>query len=168
MAENIYDMSSRTRSKVIKRMKLGCFNCGWDKAHCDIHHIVPSSAGGLDSHDNLTVLCPNCHRLAHENKITKFVSFEEKIGDGWKAFSNVKGTPKKISLDGQRKSAATIKQKAETAALDMIKKVKESGIDVSKYGWVSKFSTLYGVKHQYVTRLIKKYDPSFYKLCFKK
>jgi 5-methylcytosine-specific restriction endonuclease McrA len=42
-----------------------CEKCGWDKATCDRHHVVPLSAGGDDSPDNIIVLCPNCHRLAH-------------------------------------------------------------------------------------------------------
>jgi 5-methylcytosine-specific restriction endonuclease McrA len=52
------------------RLKLGpkCQECGWDKAHCDVHHIKPKSAGGLHTIANARVLCPNCHRLAHKDQ----------------------------------------------------------------------------------------------------
>lgn len=166
MPKNIYDMSSRTRMKLIKRMSLACFNCGWDKAACDIHHIISSSDGGNDDHDNLTVLCPNCHRLAHENKLIYFTTFKEKVGNKWKQFSHQKRTPKNISIKGQEQSLATRRENSKKTALELIEKVKQSGIDVTKYGWVSEFATQYGIKHQYVTRIIKKYDPDFYKKCF--
>lgn len=50
------------------RSKYGnrCSRCGWDKARCDVHHIVPRSKGGLNKLSNAEVICPNCHRLHHE------------------------------------------------------------------------------------------------------
>lgn len=55
-------------SKVSKR-KHGdkCQKCGWDKASCDVHHIIPISLGGLNTVENAMVLCPNCHRTSHES-----------------------------------------------------------------------------------------------------
>ena len=44
-----------------------CDQCGWDAARCDVHHRVPKSLGGLHTLDNAIVLCPNCHRVIHEN-----------------------------------------------------------------------------------------------------
>ena len=44
---------------------LPCFSCGWDRAMCDVHHVVPRSKGGGNTYDNLTIVCPNCHRLIH-------------------------------------------------------------------------------------------------------
>ena len=38
-----------------------CEECGWDKAYCDRHRIVPSK-GYIEG--NVKILCPNCHRLA--------------------------------------------------------------------------------------------------------
>lgn len=46
-----------------------CCVCGWNKARCEIHHIIPKSKGGTSSPNNLIVLCPNCHKLAHLNKL---------------------------------------------------------------------------------------------------
>lgn len=83
---SLLDMSSRTSSKIMKPMGLGCFNCGWDMATCDIHHIVPKNKGGSDENTNLTYICPNCHRLAHENKLTCFISITEKIGEEWRNY----------------------------------------------------------------------------------
>lgn len=62
-------LSKRTVSKIILRMELPCSCCGvyvpgvvWD-----LHHIKPKSLGGSDSADNLTYICPNCHRICHTN-----------------------------------------------------------------------------------------------------
>jgi len=81
---SIVDMSKRTISKVLKRLKASCSNCGWGEASCDLHHIVPKSKGGDDTDDNLTVLCPNCHRLAHNNKLTIFKSVSVVYGPAWR------------------------------------------------------------------------------------
>ena len=81
--QNIFDVSTRTKNKIVRRMNLGCSLCGWDKGSCDIHHIIPKSQGGDNNHDNLTHICPNCHRLAHEGKIDKFISLNEQVGNSW-------------------------------------------------------------------------------------
>lgn len=84
--QSLLDMSKRTSSKIMKRMGLGCFTCGWDLGSCDIHHILPVSKGGSNDNSNLTYICPNCHRLAHEHKITEFTSVKEKIDEEWRKF----------------------------------------------------------------------------------
>ena len=38
--------------------------CGWNKDFCDFHHIVPKQKGGKNNIDNISILCPNCHREA--------------------------------------------------------------------------------------------------------
>jgi 5-methylcytosine-specific restriction endonuclease McrA len=81
---SIYEVSSRTRLKILRRMQLSCFVCGWDKAVCDVHHIVPKTKGGTHDHSNLTVLCPNCHRLAHDKKLVDVPTIETVVGDRWK------------------------------------------------------------------------------------
>ena len=77
-------MSKRTVAKVLKRLDAGCSNCGWNESSCDIHHIIPRSKGGNNTDENLTILCPNCHRLAHTNKLTKFKSVKEQFGEIWR------------------------------------------------------------------------------------
>ena len=81
---SLYDVSNRTKVKILKRLNIGCSLCGWNEGACDLHHIIPKSKGGQDSHDNVTLICPNCHRLAHSGKITKFVSLQEQIGEAWR------------------------------------------------------------------------------------
>lgn len=82
--ESLLDMSKRTVSKVLHRLNVGCSNCGWKESSCDIHHILPVSKGGTDTNTNLTILCPNCHRLAHTNKLDKFTSVADQIGELWR------------------------------------------------------------------------------------
>ena len=86
---NIYDVSSRTRTKIIQRLGIGCSQCGWNEAHGDLHHIVSKKLGGTNDDDNLSYLCPNCHRLAHENKITRLKSLTEQtteLNDSWRNY----------------------------------------------------------------------------------
>lgn len=82
--KNIMDVSSRTVSKILSRLNVGCSNCGWNESSCDLHHIIPKSKNGSNSHDNLTLLCPNCHRLAHTEKLDVFINLNEHIGDSWR------------------------------------------------------------------------------------
>ena len=56
---------------------LKCFYCGWKKDKCDIHHIVPRSKGGTDEYKNLTIACPNCHRLIHKGKLKVGLNLED-------------------------------------------------------------------------------------------
>lgn len=67
--KSIYEVSSRTRSKILSRLNISCCICGWNKDSVDIHHILPKKKGGTDELNNLTPLCPNDHRLADRNKI---------------------------------------------------------------------------------------------------
>lgn len=64
---NLLELSKRTVSKIVLRMQLPCSCCDtyvpgvvWD-----IHHIIPKKSGGSDCADNLTYICPNCHRICH-------------------------------------------------------------------------------------------------------
>ena len=82
--ENFRDVSKRTLTKILDRLDIGCSRCGWKESTCDIHHIVMKSKGGTHEHKNLTLLCPNCHRLATNKKITKFISVEKQIGERWR------------------------------------------------------------------------------------
>lgn len=40
-----------------------CSLCGWDEAPCDVAHILSRKDGGSDELDNVTMLCPNHHRM---------------------------------------------------------------------------------------------------------
>jgi 5-methylcytosine-specific restriction endonuclease McrA len=82
--DSLFDVSSRTLQKILKRMGVKCSNCGWDKTTCDVHHIVPRAQGGTNANENLTILCPNCHRMAHENKLSDMINIEQQYGDKWR------------------------------------------------------------------------------------
>lgn len=83
--KSILDVSRRTTRKIIQRLDLGCSNCGWCEGSCDIHHIDGKKIVDPHNHNNLTLLCPNCHRLAHEGKLKKesIVSLVEYIPEDW-------------------------------------------------------------------------------------
>ena len=93
--DTLLKLSKRTVSKVLKRMGLGCSICGWDLCMCDVHHIIPRKKGGSNQHENLTYLCPNCHRMIHNGliKIEKVISMANYVGDKWKMYygENFKG-----------------------------------------------------------------------------
>jgi hypothetical protein len=84
--QNLFELSSRTRTKVLRRLGLPCFLCGWSQEICDVHHIKGRAVEDCHDHNNLTNLCPNCHRLAHVGKIDSSIlpTLEERIGDRWK------------------------------------------------------------------------------------
>lgn len=63
--------SKSTQTRAIRRLfGMACMRCGWNEATTDTHHIRQKSAGGSHALSNLLILCPNCHRLAHEGKVT--------------------------------------------------------------------------------------------------
>lgn len=85
---SILDVSSRTAYKILDRMQIGCLICGWNLAHCDIHHINGRKIDDPNSMTNLTYICPNCHRLVHSHKIDKqnLISLADAIGESWRDF----------------------------------------------------------------------------------
>ncbi len=86
--DSILSLSKRTISKVFRRMKLPCSSCGWNEEVCDLHHIEGRKVPNADSHEKLTYVCPNCHRLAHAGKIPrdKLIPLSKYIKDEWKKF----------------------------------------------------------------------------------
>ena len=86
--KTILELSKRTVSKILKRLKVGCSRCGWNKSTCDLHHINGRKIPNCDSHENLTYLCPNCHRECHVGLIPKeqLINLKDYIGDSWKQF----------------------------------------------------------------------------------
>jgi hypothetical protein len=86
--ESLKDISTRTAAKILKRLHIGCSNCGWKESTCDIHHIKGKKIKNANDHDNLCCLCPNCHRLVH-TKIIKsemLIPLSEQIKDDWKKY----------------------------------------------------------------------------------
>jgi len=85
LPNSILELSNRTANKILKRMKLACSRCGWNEAPCDLHHIKGRKIEDCDNHSNLSYLCPNCHRLAHNNliKSDELITFDQYVGDKW-------------------------------------------------------------------------------------
>lgn len=56
-----------------------CAVCGWSlpasthrhQRGCAFHHIVPVCEGGSNTEENLILLCPNCHAMAHAGLIRR-------------------------------------------------------------------------------------------------
>lgn len=167
--DSILECSKRTVTKIAIRMKLSCFNCGWDKARCDLHHIVPQSKGGTDSPSNLTYICPNCHRLAHTGKLMVFRTFEEVIGDEWKNFYNVTPVKKTKRLftgkifssreDVLQNARQKRTEKAVAKAKAVLDDFVKAEIDLTVYGWKEKASKVLNVSPQKVTWYLQKYAP---------
>jgi len=69
-------------------LNIGCSICGWNEGRCDIHHIKGKKIKNADDHKNLILLCPNHHRLVHENKINidNYKNIQETLGDSWKKY----------------------------------------------------------------------------------
>lgn len=161
MPETKLKLGMRTIKKVVTQLGLGCSNCGWDLAPCDIHHIVEQRHGGSDDHDNLTLLCPNCHRLAHVGKITKFKNIEDqfrevgndKVFHGLPKFSRVaKIKIKSAKIEDRRKGFEERKQL-----------ILASGIDFSKWGWQTSLGKILGISSQKSAIWIKKHMPELLK-----
>lgn len=168
----LYEISSRTRAKIVSRMKLKCFNCGWDKTSCDLHHIIPQSKGGNDSHLNITYICPNCHRLAHEGKLTNLISLEEKIGESWKKFYH----PRKAGINSSKNKEIKNRKTREEIRLEnkiktdlRVEKILNSGIDFSKFGWVEKVASIIGLTPQKVSNWMRQNMLNHYETkCFRR
>jgi uncharacterized protein YlaI len=168
---SILECSKRTVTKILSRLKLGCFNCGWDICRGDLHHIVPQAKQGTDAHSNLTYLCPNCHRMAHSGKLLVFKTVEEIVGETWKQFYNVTPRTKKPrNWSGKRFENTTeklIHARTTRAILARAKAevklslLEQSLIDKTRYGWIQQASTVLDVAPQSVVRYIRKYKPSY-------
>lgn len=118
--------------------------------------------------ENLRIVCPNCNSTlpTHcgknlKNKKIKFPKPEShvKIRDEMK---------EKTKFEILRKYGESLKIKRIIKELEILDKLKNSDIDFSKFGWVSKASKIIGVRDQVVNRWLKRIDPEFYSVCFKR
>lgn len=85
---SLLEVSSRTVRKVLTRLKVGCSRCSWSEGISDIHHIRGRKIPDANNHNNLTLICPNCHRLVHERKVKPetLIPLSVYIGDTWKRY----------------------------------------------------------------------------------
>lgn len=64
--EHCYQTRHSWAKAAIRHYGNQCERCGWNAARCDVHHRKPKASGGLHTIANAVVLCPNCHRVEHE------------------------------------------------------------------------------------------------------
>lgn len=80
---SVISKKAKARSKyafgIICAFEGKCAICGWQASPCliktgktihwsygnEIHHIKPVADGGTNDHDNMILLCPNHHKMAH-------------------------------------------------------------------------------------------------------
>lgn len=58
------------RNRLLIEVGHRCVRCLSDIPEVDLHHMGPLAEGGDNSEENLVVLCPTCHRLAHRYKLS--------------------------------------------------------------------------------------------------
>ena len=68
---------------ILKLYGYSCAICGWNlpnitpngviqhQGGCDLHHITPYREGGSNDSNNLILLCPNCHKMADNEVISR-------------------------------------------------------------------------------------------------
>ena len=63
------------REYIKERDSFMCRNCykSEENFNLQVHHIVPVSNGGEDKHENLIVLCYECHTIVHQQGWEKYV-----------------------------------------------------------------------------------------------
>lgn len=170
MEISILDVTNRTLKKIILRLEIGCSCCGWDECPGDIHHLIPKSKGGTDDHSNLSYLCPNCHRKIHNGLNVEFKTLQEQIGDRWLKFY----FPAKAGIKNHNSliNKRTLKNLSQTAKIKQMSEFKEqilnSNIDFSRFGWVTKVSSIIGVSTQKTGQWMFRNMPEFYETCYKR
>lgn len=68
-----YDRNYYIKEHALRKAKGICqlcdqkapFKTKYGRPYLEVHHIVWLSKGGFDSPENVTALCPNCHRRMH-------------------------------------------------------------------------------------------------------
>jgi len=71
---NTTSIAPATRRFVLARARHKCERPGCSHTQfLEVHHKVPRSRGGVNSPDNLVVVCSACHRLLHNHETTKSV-----------------------------------------------------------------------------------------------
>ena len=69
--KDISENSGSIKTLYKKFENVPCEICGWDKTSRDLHHILEVSNGGTNEISNIVSVCPNCHRMIHNNLISK-------------------------------------------------------------------------------------------------
>jgi hypothetical protein len=62
-SNGVYTSPATFRYMIRREFRDRCAICGWDEAPCDVAHIDGRKDGGAATLDNVTMLCPNHHRM---------------------------------------------------------------------------------------------------------
>lgn len=151
---------------------MGCSNCGWNLATCDYHHIIPRSKNGTDDWWNITYLCPNCHRLAHEEILKAFVSIEQQVENVWKDYfedrrSEILKNYENTHLNLSKHNAVRKDLRAHKAA-EIVRKLREAGIDYTKFGWVKQAAMIINISPQKVRKWLYEFAPDLIEGAFER
>jgi 5-methylcytosine-specific restriction endonuclease McrA len=155
----------------LKRFNIACVICSWNEAHCDDHHIIPLSEGGLNQLNNIVIICPNCHRVIHESNKYSVSFLQErsiaKLFDQWPNFKEFY-LKRQDKLNEKHKKLKLPQFISKDAQIKIVK-VQDSNIDFTKFGWVGEVARLLDIRPQKVNKWIRKYMPIFYEQhCFKR
>ena len=82
----------KIRMKVLERAHFSCCVCQRASLSIEVHHIIPTSSGGLDTEDNAAPLCPSCHADYGDN-VTKSKAIRERR-DFWYETCSKREQPK--------------------------------------------------------------------------
>lgn len=88
--------SPALRQKLLEKYDYACAGCGVknDVMPLELSHLVPIVNGGESSEDNLTILCPNCHRtFDRQPREYEFVRFLAELLGHHPNFSGVQQEP---------------------------------------------------------------------------
>lgn len=91
-------VSASLRQKLLEKHNYACVSCGItnETVPLEIAHIVPVSSGGESTEENLTLLCPNCHRsFDRQPREFEFVNF---LAELLKLHPNYTGVEQEILL----------------------------------------------------------------------
>lgn len=85
---SIFCLDTQLIRKILNAMNVKCCRCSWGEGTCDFHHIDGRKINNADTERNISLICPNCHRLVHEDKVKKedLMPLSKLIGGRWKNF----------------------------------------------------------------------------------
>ncbi len=90
---NSHRVSAILRKILLEKHNYSCSICGVknEDVPLEIAHLIPLYQGGETSEDNLTLLCPNCHRvLDSQPREIEFVDFLSALLNKHPNFDNLK------------------------------------------------------------------------------